>query len=34
MSDFGAALLFLIPIATFAALGYYLFRFIVKQGRK
>lgn len=34
MSDTSAALLFLIPAVTFFAICWFLFRFLVKQGRK
>ena len=32
--EFSDALLFLIPIATFVALLYFLFRFLTRQGQK
>ena len=32
--SFADALLFLIPIATFVALAYFLARFLIRQGRR
>ena len=34
MSDTAAALLFLIPVASFLVLCYFLARFLIKQGGK
>ena len=34
MSDLGAALSFLLPAASFLLLMYFLFKYLVKQGRK